>query len=219
MVCSRFPHSLDALNFLRLCPPAKWPAPPGDGTAGGCDSSGQGRIMPTAQGQKPRRWRGGWAWAPCCSSLMPPHRGRGESVLETPTGPFQPRCSRLAAGLSEADRQPVRREPSPASSLPACKASVLRGQGRTQKPSGSGVWGELQGSGNIRGASSKDSACCVTAPSCSCPAVPWPSSQSRSQSSIPSHTTQWEPAWCEALVWALGICSERRSLGPAPQSL
>ena len=59
-----------------------------------------------------------------------------------PTSPFQPLCSRLGASLSEADRQPMRLEPSPASSLPACKASVLhQGQGRPQKPSGS-VYGE-----------------------------------------------------------------------------
>ena len=42
----QLPSLTDSLNFLRLCSPAKWPAPSGDGTAGGCDSSGQGRIMP-----------------------------------------------------------------------------------------------------------------------------------------------------------------------------
>lgn len=52
--------------------------------------------------------------------------------------------------------------------------------------------------------------------------LPWgvmPSNQSRSKSLLPSQTTWWEPARRQALVWALGIRSERCSLGPAPQSL
>lgn len=134
VICSGFPHSRDAPNFLRVCSRATWLVPLGDGTLSGYDSSGQGRIMPLqvrgpggeGRGEEGRQeeGRGGWDRAPCCPSPMPPpltwapSPGREESVLRTLQAP----SSCPALGLEQVFPKQTTHDTGtlPASSPPGC---------------------------------------------------------------------------------------------------
>lgn len=75
------PHSLDPPYFLRVYPPAKRLAHPGDRTAGGHDSSGQGRIIIHKRSRSEAPVAGGWV-GPCSRGLQP------DALLQTRAPPF-----------------------------------------------------------------------------------------------------------------------------------
>lgn len=180
-------HSLDHPYFLRVCPPAKRLAHPGDRTAGGHDSSGQGRIIihKHSRSEAPGGRGLGETTLPSTSSPKPccrpgPHPSQGGVGPQAPAAPCQPLCFRLGLGLSKAD-SPDETRASPATSPPACKVSGLHwGQRTTQKPSWSRAGGQ-----SCRAGFPESEQPARRAP-CPCPAEPRTSGQSRTESLIHS---------------------------------
>lgn len=193
-------HSLDHPYFLRVCPPAKRLAHPGDRTAGGHDSSGQGRIIihKRSRSEAPGGRGLGETTLPAPPARSPaadpgPTLHREESVLRPPQPPASPSALGLGWVFPKQTAQMRPEPPQPPPLLPARSLGSTGDKGQLRSPRGAGSGGRAAGPGSRNQSSQLGGLL-----------VPVLRSHGPLAKAEPSHSFILSPA----LAWTLGIHSE-----------